>query len=75
LGPAALAFMGASSKDDLLLARQLITANGERWRVEWLRARGLTEWADYLGHSYPHSETPAPSVSHSNGYLNGAAWA
>ncbi len=26
----------------------MIALHGERWRVDWLRDRGLSEWADYL---------------------------
>lgn len=53
LGPVCLAFVGASGKDDVALARKLIASHGERWTVEWLRhcnknkdwGRGqLTEW-------------------------------
>ncbi len=48
LGPSALAFIGAGSKDDILSARRMIREHGDRWTVEWLRAHGLTDWADYL---------------------------
>jgi type IV secretion system protein TrbE len=48
LGHAALAFIGAGSKDDLLIARAMIAEHGELWPVEWLRRKGLDEWADYL---------------------------
>ena len=71
LGPAALAFIGAGSKEDVLAARRMIAEHGERWRVEWLRARGLGEWADYLDRFYPPSETPARSSIGADGYLNG----
>jgi len=56
LGPVCLAFVGASGKDDVALARDLITRYGERWTVEWLRhcnankdwGKGqLTEWIAY----------------------------
>ncbi len=70
LGPAALAFIGAGSKEDVLAARRMIAEHGERWRVEWLRARGLGEWADYLD-SLLHARTPAPIIHHADGYLNG----
>ena len=62
LGPAALAFIGAGSKEDVLAARRMIAEHGQRWRVEWLRARGLCEWADYLDSFYP--PTPAPIIHH-----------
>ena len=49
-GPAALSFVGASSQEDLRVVRQLINSHGERWPAEWLRQRGLEEWADlWLG--------------------------
>src|SRR5271170_6998048 len=41
LGPAALAFVGAGSKEDVLTARRMIAEFGERWPAEWLRTRGL----------------------------------
>jgi type IV secretory pathway VirB4 component len=71
LGPAALAFIGAGSKDDVFAARRLIAEHGERWRVEWLRARGLDEWADYLDRFYSGNEAAAP-ITHP-GYLDGMA--
>lgn len=48
LGPVALAFVGASSKDDILSARRTITECGDRWSAEWLRTRDLHDWADHL---------------------------
>ncbi len=48
LGPAALAFIAAGSKDDVLRARRMIDEQGERWTEEWLRLRGLHDWAEYL---------------------------
>jgi len=48
LGPAALAFIGAGSKDDVFLCRQLMREYGESWTAEWLRRRDLDDWADYL---------------------------
>jgi type IV secretion system protein VirB4 len=70
LGPAALAFIGAGSKEDVLTARQMLAEYGERWRIEWLRARGLGEWANYLQRFYPQTETAASIVRSSNGHLN-----
>ena len=52
LGPAALAFIGAGSKDDVLSARRMIEQHGDRWTVEWLRTRGLPDWAEYLDKLY-----------------------
>ena len=62
LGPAALAFIGAGSKEDVLTARRLIAEFGRRWPVEWLRSRGHTEWADYLAKLHGQMETPAKAI-------------
>jgi type IV secretion/conjugal transfer VirB4 family ATPase len=48
LGPAAIAFIGASSKSDILAAQQIIERHGDRWTVEWLRSHGLDDWAEHL---------------------------
>ena len=47
LTPAALAFVGAASRQDIAAARQLHGEYGDRWPAEWLRRRGLSEWAAY----------------------------
>jgi type IV secretion system protein VirB4 len=73
LGPAALAFIGAGSKEDVLEARHMIAEFGERWRVEWLRSRGLAEWADYLARHFPARSAPAEAMIDRSGYLNGHA--
>jgi type IV secretory pathway VirB4 component len=41
LGPAALAFIGAGSKEDVLAARQMIDQHGDHWTANWLNAHGL----------------------------------
>jgi len=71
VGPAALAFIGAGSKEDVLVARRMIAEHGERWRVEWLHAHGLGEWADYLDRFYPLPEIPAHLIEPTRGYMNG----
>ncbi len=47
LGPVALSFVGASGREDLALARDFARKYGETWPAEWLRHRGLPDWADY----------------------------
>ena len=37
LGPLNLAFVGASGKEDIRIARELISSHGDHWVVEWLR--------------------------------------
>jgi type IV secretion system protein TrbE len=54
LEAAALAFIGAGGREDLFKVRRMIAEHGEHWPVEWLRACGLEQWADYLARSYPH---------------------
>lgn len=45
-GPVALSFVGASSQDDIRAIRQLIDTHGENWPAQWLRQRGLEQWAN-----------------------------
>lgn len=47
LTPAALAFVGAGSRDDLAAARRLFAAHGANFGAAWLRHKGLPEWAEY----------------------------
>jgi len=49
LGPAALSFLGASSKPDLAVVRQLAVADPEGWPEKWLRERGLEDDAARWG--------------------------
>jgi type IV secretion system protein VirB4 len=72
LGPAALTFIGAGSKNDVFAARRMIADHGERWRSEWLRARGLAEWADYLDRF--HAPEAAAAIMRSE-FLNGGGHA
>jgi type IV secretion system protein VirB4 len=74
LGPVALAFTGAGSKDDVLAAREMIDRLGEGWTSEWLRVRGLPDWAEYLvnsqgksDHSFNESLGSQQNLPHSNG--------
>jgi type IV secretion system protein VirB4 len=69
LGPAALAFIGAGSKDDILATRRMSQQHGERWTVEWLRARGLHDWAEYLDRLNRHVESPTDALLSLNGIL------
>jgi len=71
LGPAALAFIGAGSKEDVLSVRRMIAEFGTRWPVEWLRGRGLGEWADYLDRQLPAKPAAVRGIITANGHLNG----
>jgi type IV secretion system protein TrbE len=46
LDPVTLSFVGASSKEDIFRARQLIEQHGPAWPAYWLRERGLPEAAE-----------------------------
>ena len=46
LGPVALSFVGASGAEDLARVRELKEKYDRLWPVQWLRERGLSDWAD-----------------------------
>jgi type IV secretion system protein VirB4 len=62
LGLAALAFIGAGSKSDIIAARRLIEQHAERWPSEWLRARGLGDWAEHLDRLRSEVERPVSKL-------------
>jgi type IV secretion system protein VirB4 len=45
LGPIALSFLGAGSREELAAVRALIARSPETWPAEWLRRRGLSDAA------------------------------
>lgn len=47
LGGVALAFVGVSSKEERQSAMEVMAEYGEGWVSEWLRRRGLADWARY----------------------------
>jgi type IV secretion/conjugal transfer VirB4 family ATPase len=67
LGPAALAFIGAGSKEDVLAARRMIEQHGDRWTADWLHARGLHDWAEYLDRLNGLVERPVDAILSVNG--------
>jgi type IV secretion/conjugal transfer VirB4 family ATPase len=62
LGPASLAFIGAGSKTDIIAARQMIEQHAERWPSEWLRIRGLDDWAEHLDRLRSEVEQPVSKL-------------
>ena len=60
IGPAALAFVGAGSKEDVLKVRHLIARSGNGWQGEWLRGRDLSQWANYFDQLLPRKEPHLP---------------
>ena len=51
LGPVALAFVGASSKDNLKRIDALRQAHGAEWPAHWLEERGVNDATRILTHS------------------------
>jgi type IV secretion system protein TrbE len=66
LGPVALAFIGAGSKNDILSARAMMAQHGNHWTVEWLRTKGLPDWAEYLDTFRNHAESAVEAVTFKN---------
>ena len=54
----------------MLAARRMIAGFGERWPVEWLKARGLGQWAEYLDQHFPCETALAAHAIYSNGHFN-----
>jgi type IV secretion system protein VirB4 len=48
LGGVALSFVGVNGREERQRAEEAMDQFGERWAGEWLRMRGLQEWAAYL---------------------------
>jgi type IV secretion system protein VirB4 len=46
LGPVALSFVGAGSKEDIARIRELMTDHGDEWPYHWLYSRGLKAEAE-----------------------------
>ena len=47
LGGVALSFAGVSGREERQLAENTMDQYGDQWQPEWLRMRGLSDWADY----------------------------
>ena len=45
----------------------MIEQHGDRWTADWLRARGLNDWAEYLDKLNGRVETPADAIFSVNG--------
>jgi type IV secretion system protein VirB4 len=48
LGGVALSFVGVNGREERQQLEDVIEIHGEHWPAEWLRMRGLPEWAAYL---------------------------
>jgi hypothetical protein len=49
----------------------MIAEFGERWPVEWLKARGLAQWAEYLDQHFPCETALAAHAIALKGHMNG----
>ncbi len=48
IGKVGLSFVGVNGRDERRLMEQIREQFGDRWRSEWLRFRGLSNWAAYF---------------------------
>jgi type IV secretion system protein VirB4 len=48
LGKVALSWVGVSGVEERRLVEQVMEQYPDSWRNEWLRLKGLPEWAEYL---------------------------
>ncbi|MGO9776059.1 MAG: hypothetical protein ACLPM3_05680, partial [Terracidiphilus sp.] len=51
-GPVALAFVGVSGQEVRARIGEIRKTHGEGWVSEWLRVRGVANWADYFDTQY-----------------------
>jgi type IV secretion system protein VirB4 len=56
LGGVSLSFVGVNGKQERQIAEDLMGQYGWAWQAEWLRTRGLPDWADYLEPMLPVPE-------------------
>jgi type IV secretion system protein TrbE len=48
VGRVALSWVGVNGAEERQLVQSVVDHVGDSWRAEWLRLRGLDDWADYL---------------------------
>lgn len=48
LGGVALSFVGVNGREERTTLEEVIDRFGASWPTEWLRMRGLSDWAEYL---------------------------
>jgi type IV secretion system protein VirB4 len=48
MGPVAISFTGVNGREERTRLEGLIDRTGDEWPAEWLRSRGLGDWAAYL---------------------------
>ena len=47
MGKVALSFVGINGKEERQAAEIFMAQHGEQWQGEWLKSRGLVDWAAY----------------------------
>jgi type IV secretion system protein VirB4 len=47
IAPASLSFVGINSQEERQQIKTLMSERPDEWRAEWLRSRGLPDWAEY----------------------------
>lgn len=57
LGGVGLSFVGVNSREDRAALRKTMERHGETWPAEWLRMRGLDDWAEYLEQQFDLERT------------------
>jgi type IV secretion system protein VirB4 len=48
LGKVALSWVGVNGTEERRLVERVMEQHPDSWRAQWLRLKGLAEWADYL---------------------------
>jgi hypothetical protein len=48
LGKVALSWVGVNGTEERRLVERVMEQHPDSWRAQWLRLKGLPEWADYL---------------------------
>jgi len=48
VGKVALAWVGVNGREERQIVESVMQQRPETWRTEWLRLKGLTNWAEYL---------------------------
>ena len=47
IGKVALSWVGVNGREERQIAESVMEQYPNSWRAEWLRLKGLAEWADY----------------------------
>ena len=53
VGKVALAWVGVNGKEERQIVESVMEQFPDTWREEWLRLKGLDEWADYFSALLP----------------------